>query len=243
MKARTAKRIALAILCLVAVFLSACADFGAGLTETSFYDYFSGVYMLSHDGMHEKDIKDFNMPISMEESDKIEEAVPEREYAYIAFRVAGGYTLAVDEFAFFAKGIDGGTLELDFFIADKIPTKLEDTDGSYTYFPDISVDDPESTDHTHYDGDRYYPTTNAEGTVETRANEVDESAFSGGGYAKTSFELSAYWNSAHLEFPEPQTVRAGQYIVIRVQNNCKAPDGTVPAPVKFTINYLMFRFL
>ena len=54
--------------------------------------------------------------------------------------------------------------------------------------------------------------------------------------------VSAEWDSVLLEFEQPQTVKDGEYVVIRVKTNCLAIDARENERIKFTINYLMFHF-
>ncbi len=226
---------------------------GDGDSETAFYDYFDLVFLVSREGGRMAFIHEFNGSMSLEDSESVKTVVPSREYAYIAFRVAPGYTLAVDEFAFFFKGDgasavspeEGGTLTImDFYITDKIPTKLEGAGGQDpVYLPDVSSGFPSETGEVIYT-----PATETDGSIAERPGEVDESEFEKPGYATARVYVNAAWSSAHLDFDTPQTVKAGQFVVIRVRNNC-ANSGTAGTAgetaserVSFTFNHLMFRF-
>ncbi len=247
------RRIILGILCLCLVFSGvSCADMGAGDDETAFYDYFDMVFLISRDGGRVTFIHDFNGPMSLEDSEAVKEVVPPREYAYIAFRVAPNYTLTVDEFAFFFKGAsdiaigtegEGVLTIMDFYITDKIPTKLEGAAGQDpVYLPDVSTGFPAETGEEQI----YIPETETDGSTVERPGEVDESEFDKPGYATSRVYVSESWNSAHLVFDTPQLVRSGQFVVIRVRNNCVQKNSSEePAPerVSFTFNHLMFRFI
>ncbi len=233
------------ILC-VAMMLGtvSCADLGEGEDENSFHKYFSGVYVLSHFGFKKVKISRFHDYPEGEED--IKEAVETMDYCYIAFQVAKDYTLTVNDFACFAKTNKGeGTLILEFFISDQIPTRLKDSDNDqYTYLPksdEVGEDDEVISDET------YAPETDSEGNQVDRG-EVDEDIFNRPGYAKTTFEVSEEWDSFYLSFDQAQTVGAGHFIVIRVKNNCyikdkeNDPELANAKSVNFTFNHLMFNF-
>ncbi len=231
---------------------ASCADMGAGDDETAFYDYFDMVFLISRDGGRVTFIEQFNTAMSLSDSEEIKEVVPDREYAYIAFRVAPEYTLTVDEFAFFFRGsggeanpadAEGKLTVMDFYITDKIPTKLEgDGQGDPVYLPDVSSG---FSPDTSGEEQTYIPETDSDGSVSERPGEVDESMFNMPAYATSRVYIRESWNSAHLCFETPQTVRGGQFVVIRVRNNChtqNAPGEATVSRVRFTFNHLMFRF-
>ncbi len=247
---KTRSRVLLFTLTIFLVLAStACVDMGEGEDEDAFYDYFSKVYLISPSGKTAKDIDDFNPHMSLEESEDIREVADARNYAYIAFKVADDYTLTVDEFAFFFKG-EGAPLGmdhtermvLDFYISPTLPTKIRyDADGGEVYLPE---------DGSASGSDEVYiPETNDNGGTVDRPGEVDESIFDREGYAKATVHIGTDWSSAHLEFDTPQTVSAGEYIVIRIRNNCiiesngdVVPEESGLLRINLTINYLIFRF-
>ncbi len=220
---------------------------GKGDSETAFYDYFSSVFLFSLDnGLTKRSIKTFNENYPTDDSEP-PVVVDPYEYCYVAFRVAKGYTLTVGEFAFYAKAVGaGGVLSLDFFITTAVPSAILDKNSDeYNYYPTNPDDD------TSYEGEFQEPEKDDEGNDIPRDDEVkEESLFSASlSYAKTQLRISPdEWNSTHLKFGEPQTVRAGEFIVIRVRNNCYISDEIFEedAPeyekLKFTFNYLMFYF-
>ncbi len=216
--------------------LCSCADMGVGDDEDAFKKYFSNVILLSHSGRSERSISAFNAEVSYENSTEIKEVIDCGDYCYIAFEVADGYTLTVDEFAFFAK-TDGksGTLDIEFYVTDEIPTKI-DSGSSDVYYPDSAEGDNEV----------YTPETDADSgdIIDRGENEKgDADIFTEDKkYHTDSMHVSAEWSSVLLEFDTPQTVKTGQYIVIRVKTNCLAIEARENERIKFTINYLMFHF-
>ncbi len=243
-----------------------CADMGEGEGENAFYQYFSHVYLISPSGRSIQSIARFNESISMDGSTEIKEVVGAKDYCYIAFWVAPGWTLTVDEFAFFFKGADNGQLDdgnavparpmiLDFYISDTLPTKIRfdgEEKNDYLYLPVPSEMDTVG----EVDG-VYTPDTDSSGAAVERPDEVDESVFDSPGYARSLVNVTNDWDSVLLSFDTPQVVKGGQFIVVRINNNCHF-DGDPPAPagaqtgdaatsstlenVKFTFNYLMFHF-
>ncbi len=228
--------------------LPACYDMGTGEDEKAFYDYFSGVFLISSAGRKLCFIHQFNASMTLEDSEKIKEVVGAGEYAYIAFMVAPGYTLVVDEFAFFFKADDKDGVDsterrmvLDFYIADELPTKVKGENG-YIYLPDSPTGDQGSEEG---DYELYIPETDTNGSAVDRRDEVGENMFNDPGYATGSVLTSQTWRSTLLEFDIPQTVREGQFIIVRVKNNCVSENGPVDPTlerVRFTFNHLMFRF-
>lgn len=223
----------LAALCISSLLLCSCADMGVGGDEEAFKNYFSKVILLSHGGRTERSISSFNAKIAYENSDKIDNVVDFGDYCYIAFEVADGYVLTVDEFAFFARTEDtAGSLELEFYVTDELPTKIEN-DGGEVYFPDSAVGDnevyvPETDSATGEPVDRG-ESERSDGDVFTEDKK----------YHSDSMSVSSRWGSVLLEFDTPQTVSEGEYIVIRVKNNITAAESQ---RIRFTINYLMFHF-
>lgn len=231
---RSHRKILLLILsfCIVSVLFTSCADMGVGDEEEAFKRYFSNVILLSHDGRTERSISAFNASITYENSTEINEVVDHGDYCYIAFQVADGYSLTVDEFAFFVKSeTDSGTLQIEFYVTDELPTKIESGD-SEVYYPEKA------------DGDNsvyIQETESGSGENETRAEKTDKDIFTEDKkYHTDSMKISSRWNSVLLEFDTPQTVNDGEYIVIRIKNNCESENEN--ERLRFTINYLMFHF-
>ena len=144
--------------------------------------------------------------------------------------------LKVDEFAFFARTEDvAGVLELEFYVTDELPTKIEDGESD-VYFPDSSGED----------NSVYLPETDAtSGEIVEREDgeRSDADIFKAEDkYHSESMRVSAEWDSVLLEFDTLQTVKAGEYIVIRISNNCLAVGERENERISFTINYLMFHF-
>lgn len=230
------KKILSVILCVLSVLLCSCADMGEGLEQDSFKNYFSNVILLSHEGRSERSITAFNGEISLENSTEIKDVIDCSDYCYIAFEVADGYVLKVDEFAFFARTEDvAGVLELEFYVTDELPTKIEGGESD-VYFPDSSGED----------NSVYLPETDAtSGEIVEREDgeRSDADIFKAEDkYHSESMRVSAEWDSVLLEFDTPQTVKAGEYIVIRISNNCLAVGERENERISFTINYLMFHF-
>ncbi len=240
------RRIIAVIWCIAIVFsICSCVDMGEGDDDVTFYKYFSNVSLLSHAGYQRLKIETFHeFP---ENETEIEKVVEPHDYCYIAFRVSSIYTLSVNDFAFFAKAEDGtqGTLILEFFISDRIPTKLKNSgDDEYTYLPKDTAADNAAEDSAP---ETYTHETDENGESIER-EEIDESIFDMSGYAKTTFEVTDEWKSIYLAFDQPQTVDPEHYIVIRVKNNCYIADAETDPEladaqnVSFTFNYLMFNF-
>ena len=220
--------------CIIPLLLCSCFDLGVGGDEEAYKKYFSNVILLSHEGRTERSISAFNASISYENSTEMGEVVAYGDYCYIAFEVADGYTLWVDEFAFFAKTEGASaTLELEFYVTDELPTKLESGD-SEVYYPDGS------------DGDNsvYVPETDPDsGEVIERGDgeKSDADIFTEDKkYYTDSMSVSSHWSSVLLDFDGAQTVKEGEYIVIRVRTNLDATEES--ERIRFTVNYLMFHF-
>ncbi len=240
------RRIIAVILCVAAVLsLTSCVDLGEGEDEVAFHRYFSNVSLLSHFGYQRVKINRFH-EFPEDESD-IKEVVATLDYCYIAFRVSSDYTLSVNDFAFFAKAPKGtqGTLILEFYISDHIPTRLRNSgEDEYIYLPKDTAAEDAAEDSSP---EIYEHETDENGDTVAR-EEVDEDIFDSPGYAKTTFAITDDWNSTYLEFDQPQTVQPGHYIVVRVKNNCYIKDAETDPEladaerVAFTFNYLMFNF-
>ena len=223
--------------------LASCADLGAGEDESSYAEYFSGVYVLSDSGLQKCSITDFGASVSTEDTD-IPTVIPCAEYSYIGFRVADGYTLYLSEFAFFARtDSHNGTLELEFYIVDEMPTSIKDKDGNDV---EISSPDDEADEDTETETDTEKD-TETEGSEDSEKNEgaKEEDLFSSEmSFRRATFSVGEEWDSVLLEFGGAQTVNERQYVVVRIKNNCysssESEEQDVPAPVSFTFNYLLF---
>ncbi len=238
------KLIALAI-CLSLVFsLASCTDFGVGETEEALKEYFSKVYVLSDSGSKQYSISHFNGDIELEDVD-IPVVIPHDEYCYIGFRVADEYTVSLSEFAFFAKTEAGsGVLDLEFYIVDKMPTSIKDSDGSDVM---ISVTDSEesSVEETEpiVEPDTETNTeTDTESNTETDENIREEDLFlSDNRFYSAKFSVSEEWDSVLLQFGDEKTVKGGEYVIVRIKNNCYSASGDETyQSIAFTFNYLLF---
>lgn len=244
------KLIALAV-CLSLVFsLASCADFGVGETGDKLSEYFSSVYVLSENGSKQYSISHFNSDIGLEDAD-VPVVVPHDEYSYIGFRVADGYTVSVSEFAFFAKTNSGnGELDLEFYVIDKMPTSLKDLNGN-----DIEISLPNSEASSDVDTDAKTDTesnvesdteigaeTDTETNTETSENIREEDIFlSDNRFHRAKFSVGEKWNSVLLQFDGAQTVKGGEYVIVRIRNNCYSASGDESnEPIAFTFNYLLF---
>ena len=234
---------ALAVCVTLILSLASCVDTGAGEGEDDFKMYFSGVYLLAANGskkyvFEKHTIDKFNNDISMEDND-IPEVVSDKEYCYIAFQVSDGYTLSVSEFAFHARTNEGdGVLDLSFYVADTLPTSSDNDDGA----PDGSEGGESDTESGGNDG--------AEGTEGGTDEDVyeDDWVSSLNNFHSSIFSVGEEWNSVLLQFDSTQVATSGQYIVIRVNNNCllntdSDDDEEKLTPVSFTFNYLLFYFV
>ena len=210
------KKILSVLLSAILMLLCSCADLGVGEAQDSFKKYFSSVILTSREAETERSISAFNQNINYENCTDIETVVDHSEYLYFAFEVARGYTLTVDEFAFFAK-TDGeaGILDLEFYVTDKLPQKNENEGSGSTEGSEAESGDAEITEDEVFTEDKKYHTD--------------------------SMSVSAEWSSVLLEFDSPQTVNGGEYIVVRIKNN--SDDAPEDDKISFTINYLMFHFV
>lgn len=197
---------------------ASCADLGAGEIEEDYMDYFSSVILMSPDGKITEKISTFYEAMALGESSSMKDVVDYDDYRLIAFEVANGYTLTVGEFAFFLHTEErSASLDFDFYITDKLPSRVgrnEETTPPEETAPDGS-NPPELSEEDVF------------GALES--------------YHNASFFIEAEWDSVHLEFEEPQTVSAGDYIVVRIVNNtCTCGEEMAEPSVPFTFNYLLF---
>ena len=218
---------ALALTVALLLSLAACADFGVGEGEDDFKQYFSGVHVLSASGAKVHPIDDFNRDIHLGD-DEIPTVVSYDEYCYIGFRVSDGYTVTLSEFAFFARATTSGVLALEFYTVDKMPTSVKDKDGDGVTPPAASVTEEDTASVTEEDTE-----------ISEEEIFIPSKKFHG-----STFSVGKDWSSVHLKFDAPQVVSGGEYVVVRIHNNCASPDGTEDATpsVSFTFNYLLFHF-
>ena len=237
------KLTALAVCVTLILSLASCVDTGAGEGEDDFKMYFSGVYLLAASGskkyvFEKHTIDKFNNDISMEDND-IPEVVSDKEYCYIAFKVSDGYTLSVSEFAFHVRTNEGdGVLDLSFYVADTLPTSSKNDDGA----PDGNERGESGTESGGNDGDE----ETESGTDEDVYEEDWVSSLNN--FHSSIFSVGEEWNSVLLQFDSTQVATSGQYIVIRVNNNCllntdNDDDEEKLTTVSFTFNYLLFYFV
>ena len=248
----------LMVLAALMLSLFSCADFGVGQSEDDFKKYFSGVYLLSKQGIEKYPIDHFNRDISMEDMD-IPVVVTHGEYCYIGFRVAEDYTVSLSEFAFFAKSESGeGVLELEFYIIDKMPTSIKDDTGADVEIPspDEELDTDSATPpHNEQEGEGGTTPSDTDqdgvGGTEPPADGEDDGIseevvfISLNKFHTTEFKINEEWNSVLLEFDGSKTVEPKKYVVVRVNNNCYVSsddEEEVTPSVSFTFNYLLFHF-
>ena len=240
------KKLSALLLSVVTAFsLSSCIDLGVGDEDDSYKKYISSVLLLSPLGRTRRTMLRFNKDIHLGDTAINDDVVPYRAYSYIGFHVSTSYDVVVDEFALFAKmpevgGGSSATLEMYFYVTDKMPTKLGGLFGKDdVYLPE----EPDYSDENDYDDDPLAePPKDDDGNVVDRDNEVTEDDLQGK-YFSATMEVSDVWSSAHFKFEAPQEVNRGDYIVIKILNNCVAKDyETADKNVMFTVNHLMFRF-
>lgn len=227
------KLIASAICLSLVFFLASCTDLGAGESTDALGEYFSKVYVLSENGSKEYSISHFNDDIDLEDID-IPVVVPYEEYCYIGFRVADGYTISLSEFAFFARTeSESAVLELEFYTVDKMPTSLKDSSGNDVV---ISPSDGEGSSGAQTGSDT------GSGADEGSDNTDEEDLFSSENrFHSASFSISEEWNSVLLQFNGEKTVKGGEYVIVRIKNNCFSALGDEAyEPIAFTFNYLLF---
>lgn len=246
---KVSKKLTALLMSVVTAFsLSSCVDLGVGDEDDSFKDYISSVLLLSPLGRTRRSIHRFNKDIHLGDTVINDDVVPYRAYSYIGFKVSTSYDVTVDEFALFAKlpdigvGEEGKEVELEmyFYVDDHMPTKLGGLFGDDdVYLPE----EPDYTDDSDYDD---APLEEApkddEGNPTDREGEVTEDDLQGK-YFSSSMTVSSVWSSVLFEFEQPQEVKRGDYIIIKILNNCVAKDyDTADKNVRFTVNHLMFRF-
>ena len=227
--------------------LASCADFGVGESADDFKKYFSGVYVLSKTSAEKYSIDTFNENIDMDDTE-IPVVVPYQQYCYIGFRVDKQYDLSISEFAFFAKTENGtGTLSLDFYVVDSMPTSINGEDGEVEIPSlDDSADGSEDSADGSTDG-------SAGGNGADGTGGADDSADSGvtedelftpdNKFHTSTFLIGEEWDSVLLQFDGSKSVSAGQYVVVRINNNCYFGDeAEEDSSVSFTFNYLLFHF-
>ena len=242
------KLTALAVSLALLLSLASCADFGAGEGEDDFKKYFSGVHVLSRDGLGKYPIGEFNKEINLEDMD-IPVIVDYAEYCYIGFRVEKQYTLDISEFAFFARTEKGsGELELEFYVVDKMPTSIKDSDGNDVDLPTEDEEIPTEGQNTNaLQGEEALNGGEGENETETETEVYEKDVFDPSKRFHTStFSIGEEWSSVLLQFDGSRTVEEKQYIVVRINNNCYVDSSSeeegekIPA-VSFTFNYLMFH--
>ena len=227
------KLIAFAICLVLVLSLASCTDLGAGESTDALGEYFSKVYVLSENGSKEYSISHFNDDIDLEDID-IPVVVPYEEYCYIGFRVADGYTISLSEFAFFARTeSESAVLELEFYTVDKMPTSIKDSSGNDVV---ISPSDGEGSSGAQTGSDT------GRGADEGSDNTDEEDLFSSENrFHSASFSISEEWNSVLLQFNGEKTVKGGEYVIVRIKNNCFSALGDEAyEPIAFTFNYLLF---
>lgn len=236
------KLTAVAVCAALLLSLASCVNFGVGEGEDDFKQYFSGVYVLSQSGAEKYSIEDFNRDINIEDMN-VPVVIPCEEYCYIGFRVANGYTVSVSEFAFFARSEAGdGVLELEFYVVDQMPTSIKGDDGEDVSLPSLDETASSTEESTEAEG------TDSEGATETETETqlLEDEVFHPSNKIHVSgFSVSEEWDSVLLQFDGAKTLRSGQYIVVRIRNNCySSQDGgeVGTPPISFTFNYLLFHF-
>lgn len=235
------KLIASAVTLALVLSLASCMDLGVGENEDDFKKYFSGVYVLSENGTEKYAIEKFNRDINIEDMD-IPVVIDYGEYCYIGFCVSDGYTVSLSEFAFFARTASGqGVLELEFYIVDEMPTSIKNSDGEDVELPPLDQTSTVSeSDVAESEGE-------SESDSETETEIYEDDIFKPSErFHVTTFSISEEWDSVLLQFDGAKVAKSGQYIVVRINNNCyssddEGEDEKIP-PVSFTFNYLLFYF-
>ena len=244
------KLTAIAVCSAFVLSCASCADFGVGESADDFKKYFSGVYVLSKRSAEKYSIEDFNGNIDMENTD-IPVVVPYQEYSYIGFRADKQYDLSISEFAFFAKTESGtGVLSLDFYVVDTMPTSIK-VDGGDVEIPslDDSADDSTVSADDSAVGTDEIPdeipddsTGSADDDSDSTVTE-DEIFTPINKFHTSTFLIGEEWDSVLLQFDGSKSVSAGQYVVVRINNNCYFGDKSEEdTSVSFTFNYLLFHF-
>ena len=243
---RTIQTILSLILVATMLFLVACQDLGVGEDASSYQKYFSTIHALSHSGRTARETAAFLADIDLDTAEDMETVVPMDRYAYICMRVADGYEIAVEEFALFFKGAEGtdAILTMDFFVASKLPTKLQTDEDGAVYLPkdDPIADEDQSTYAPETEEDTEGDSPDA--SSPDREGETDEADFetSATKYFTATVHVEEQWSSAHFVFENgAQTVGSGEYIVIRIENNLYSAENKEAGYISFTFNYPMFR--
>ncbi len=236
------KLTALAACIALLLSLASCTDFGVGENEDDFKKYLSSVHVLSEGGIKQYSIEVFNRDINIEDTD-IPIVVPYDEYCYIGFQVSAGYNVSISEFAFFAKTISGeGVLELEFYVVDKMPTSIKNDSGEDVKLP--SLDETETA--LPEESVPVESGSETEDATEDQTEIYEEELFDPSKrFHVSTFPIGEEWNSVLLQFDGEKTVKSGQYIVVRINNNCYTSSGEdeeATPSVSFTFNYLLFHF-
>lgn len=213
------------LLLLLSSLLLSCADVGAGETGEEYADYFSSVVLMYPGGKTTMSMHDFYEAIDLGESDDELKVVTDYEdYRLIAFEIANGYTLKVEEFAFFLRSKEKpADLAFEFYISDKLPKKV----GGNEELPQPGETPGEGENPSETPSDPELTEEDVFGGLESYYDDV--------------FSIHSEWDSVHLSFDEEQTAKAGQYIVIRIiQNKCTCGEEDSEPSVPFTFNYLLF---
>lgn len=233
---------------ITAFSLSSCMDLGVGDEDDSYKDYISNVLLLSPLGRTRRTMLRFNKDIHLGDTVINDDVVPYRAYSYIGFQVSTMEDLLIEEFAFFAKTPGASDekykLEMYFYVSEHMPTKLGGLFGGKDVYlpeePDYETDEdaedaPLTEDELEKDGD---------GNITDRDGEVTEEDLQGK-FFQGSLEIGPNWNSVLFEFEQPQRIKFGDYIVIKILNNCVVQNDveTEDKNVMFTVNHLMFRFV
>lgn len=216
----------LVTLAVIILALTSCADMGAGESVDDCRDYFSSVVLLDREGRHDDDIATF-LNFEDEDSDlTVHEVIKESDYCYVALQVREGYTLTISEMAMFLRSDERSGFAIELYRSDKIPTKLGNGDGTYTYLPDENGD---------------MPSKDKDGNYVDRKDEVDESVLNSTNLIKRdALRASSDWDSTHVDFSRT-TITGGEYLVIKFVDNCAGGE-KLANTYRFTLNYIMFYF-
>lgn len=246
---RTIRTIISLVLAAIVLLTVACQDLGVGEDADSYQKYFSTIHALSHSGRTSRETAEFIQDIDLDNAEDMKTVVPMDRYAYICMRVAEGYEIDVEEFALFFKGAEGtdAILTMDFFVATKPPSKLKTDEDQSVYIPenDPTTDENQSTyapETEDAEGEGSEDPSQTEST--DRDGETDEAAFetSAKKYFTATIHVDESWNSAHFVFENgAQTVKSGEYIIIRIENNLYSAEHKAAGYISFTFNYPMFR--
>ena len=227
---RFLKLIASAVCLFLVASLASCADLGAGDGTSALGDYFSEVRVLSEEGGRKYSMSHFTDEIESENGE-IPVVVAYEEYCYVGFLVADRYTLSLSEFAFFARSEKGnGVLDLEFYIVDQMPTDINGSDGG-----DASVSSPASEESSEVEVGSETDSKSEETTL------WEDQLLSDNRFYGARFSIGEKWDSVLLQFDGAKTVKGGEYVVVRIKNNCASATGEdTSEPIAFTFNYLLF---